>query len=48
MMPFVLVKSVQMFAHAFDICRIVCVCVCISFTYVNIATLDLMIWYDYM
>ena len=32
------------------ICRIlcVCVCVCISFTDVNIATLDLMLWYDYM
>ena len=26
----------------------VCVCVCISFTDVNIATLDLMLWYDYM
>ena len=24
----------------------VCVCVCISFTDVNIATLDLMLWYD--
>ena len=23
-------------------------CVCISFTDVNIATLDLMIWHDYM
>ena len=24
------------------------VCVCIFFTDVNIATLDLMLWYDYM
>ena len=26
----------------------VCVCAFISFTDVNIATLDLMLWYDYM
>ena len=30
------------------ICRIFFVCVCIFLTNVNIATLDLMIWYDYM